>query len=506
MKRLIYIMFALLPLMAGSQNMYNITDLLDNAPSGTARFISMGGSMSALGGDLSVMGTNPAGTAIYRSCDFNLTGAFDYVKNSSEYNGTASLANYNGFSLGNLGFVLACEIDDSPVKYVNFGGNYRRKVNFSNNFDMYGASDGSISQQYIIADYYDQNPFELANMSSDMYTGFQYNWLALLAADAGLTDKEGNFLINPKTGLIYMPNELGYYSEQRGNLNVFDMNVSANINDMLYIGATVGYHKLDYSRYSFYEENAGYKRIYSLTNNYNLRGSGYDFKLGAILRPFKYSPFRIAAYVHTPVLYELYDSYSASIEGPKGVVFETESEACFGDKLFVEYSLVTPWRFGAAMSYTFGKTLALNAEYEYADATYTTFTDGNDIDMAQNDQIALKMKAQHTLRLGAELSFGWFALRAGYNYISSPFNAGAFKCMDNAITTDTSTEYMNKFSKNIATLGMGYRGKLVYFDVAYMYQKQVADFYPFYDYYTPNPGAKVGITSHTALASIGIRF
>lgn len=37
---------------------------------GTARFVGMGGAMGALGGDITTMGTNPAGIGIYRSNDF----------------------------------------------------------------------------------------------------------------------------------------------------------------------------------------------------------------------------------------------------------------------------------------------------------------------------------------------------------------------------------------------------------------------------------------------------
>ena len=36
---------------------------------GTARFVGMGGAMGALGGDITTMGTNPAGIGIYRSND-----------------------------------------------------------------------------------------------------------------------------------------------------------------------------------------------------------------------------------------------------------------------------------------------------------------------------------------------------------------------------------------------------------------------------------------------------
>ena len=59
MKRLLYLVL-LLPLGINAQNMYNVSSLFGNDLNGTARYIGMGGSMSALGADMSTMGTNPA--------------------------------------------------------------------------------------------------------------------------------------------------------------------------------------------------------------------------------------------------------------------------------------------------------------------------------------------------------------------------------------------------------------------------------------------------------------
>ena len=52
-----------------AQSLYDAARLMGNDLNGTARFIGMGGAMGALGGDISTMGTNPAGIGIYRSSD-----------------------------------------------------------------------------------------------------------------------------------------------------------------------------------------------------------------------------------------------------------------------------------------------------------------------------------------------------------------------------------------------------------------------------------------------------
>ena len=58
-----------LSLTTQAQTSYNAGLLMENQLNGTARFMGMGGAMSALGADLSTLATNPAGIGLYRSND-----------------------------------------------------------------------------------------------------------------------------------------------------------------------------------------------------------------------------------------------------------------------------------------------------------------------------------------------------------------------------------------------------------------------------------------------------
>ena len=58
---------------AAAQTVYDATTIARKELNGTARFVGMGGAMGALGGDISVIGTNPAGIGIYRSNDVMTT-------------------------------------------------------------------------------------------------------------------------------------------------------------------------------------------------------------------------------------------------------------------------------------------------------------------------------------------------------------------------------------------------------------------------------------------------
>ena len=46
-----------------------------------------------------------------------------------------------------------------------------------------------------------------------------------------------------------------YYSRETGSVNEYDFNVSFNVRDRFYFGATLGVYDIDYLRYSSYGEN-----------------------------------------------------------------------------------------------------------------------------------------------------------------------------------------------------------------------------------------------------------
>ena len=101
MKKVLYALL-FLPCCLASQNMYNVIPAADNNLTGTARFVGMGGSMSALGGDVSVIGTNPAGIALFRSNDFSFTASVNFNKSEAEYVARKSKSDVSYVGLDNI--------------------------------------------------------------------------------------------------------------------------------------------------------------------------------------------------------------------------------------------------------------------------------------------------------------------------------------------------------------------------------------------------------------------
>ena len=172
-----------------------------------------------------------------------------------------------------------------------------------------------------------------------------------------------------------------------------------------------------------------------------------------------------------------------------------------------EFDLRTPWKYNLSLGYTVGTSLALGAEYEYEDMSSMKFyyPEGEQMHF-ETDQVKRTLKGMHTLRLGAEYKvIPQFAFRLGYNYSSAAYKDNAVKVLaDNSINTDT--DFANFKSLSNYTLGIGYRGSLLYADLAYKYSTQKADFYPF-AFSDESPAVtKLTNTRSQVLLTLGVRF
>ena len=316
-----------------------------------------------------------------------------------------------------------------------------------------------------------------------------------------------------------------FNSREKGGIDQYDFNVSFNINDRVYLGLTIGAYDVDYDKYSGYDESYKRGEGYSLESYNNISGSGFDVKMGLILRPFEYSPFRIGFAVLTPTFYKLTYSTSAIVTNDyrdaktdelKRIIVDTYDYV--GD-MKRDYRLVTPWKYNVSLGYTVGTSLALGAEYEYEDYStmkfkYSSNDGGGDMEF-ENAEVKNCLKGEHTFRIGAEYKvIPEFAFRLGYNYSSAVFRDEAVKYIpSNSLITDT--DFSNKRSQSNYTLGIGYRGKMFYADLAYQLSTYKENFYPFYNEFeltqgewtmvTP-PATKVTNTRSQVLLTVGMRF
>lgn len=522
---------------AGAQDAYDVSRVLGNDLNGTARFVGMGGAMSALGGDISVMGTNPAGIGIYRRNDFSVSFGMNNTGAESLFNGTTMKEDRTKASFDQVGFVYSYKVgNETSLRYVNFGFNYHKSKNFNKLFSAGGMLNG-FSQSWQLAQ--EMNWYnDKLDPSGNEVVGFHYiNGSEAFKQD--LLDSENPYkdywskfpilgVLGSTTGLVDWPEgENGfmgwdgysnhYYSEEKGGINQFDFNVAFNIEDRFYLGLTLGLYDLDYKRVTSYTEelNDDYGEdngYYTLDNYYSLKGTGADLKIGAIIRPIEDSPFRIGLAVHTPTFYEMSESYNATLSGDiyyyyKENNYERSYQQTLSDYLDpsylnYDYRLRTPWKFNVSAGTTLGGMLAFGAEYEYQDYSSTKVEDMDGFTLGGESSIKDNLKGVHTLRLGMEARLApQFSVRAGYNYSSAAFEKGAYRTL---ASYSTQTEYNNSQELNTFTLGLGYRGSTLYADLAYKYDMYKSDFYAFDDIDLPK--TEVDNSRHQLVFTLGAQF
>lgn len=494
---------------AVAQETYENTKLIDNDLNGTARYVGMGGAMEALGADLSTIGTNPAGLGLFRKGKADLS--FGLV-NQTGMNKFNSLSKTN-MSFDQIGVVF--NLSKTPNASFNIGFNYHKSRNFDQLLNAANTLNNASQNKLTYQKYRNQVFKERKDLT--------YSQLDALYMDNLLYDNRTKKYYNfPATGYLYNQENKGYIGE-------YDMNLSANLNDRVYLGLTMGIHDVHYKGYAEYTENfvPNANNIPGLTLNDSreITGTGFDVKLGAIVRPMAESPFRLGAYIHTPVWYDLTTSnYTVLTDGTaRPNVGET-----------YDFRVNTPWKFGLSAGTTLADRIALGATYEYAaynamqtrikdggtyDWYYGTYYESSHNDRAMNNHTEDALKGQHTLKLGAEARItDHFSLRAGYNYLSALYKDAAVK--DGSLNSPgtyyaSSTSYVNWKDTNRFTFGLGWNVWRFNIDLAYQYSQQNGTFYPFMNYHEgsapsvedniANP-TQVNNKQHQLLLTMGYKF
>lgn len=518
---------------AGAQNQYDVARILNDDLNGTARFVGMGGAMSALGADISTIGTNPAGIGLFRGNDISLSFGFNNNQAKADMNGSTATEKRTKASFDQAGIVWSSKIGNkTDLRYVNFAFNYHKRANFNRQFSAGGNASNGLSLTHVMADmlwragdaagtYYNTET-DFANLydAQNPYTDTYYYGTPYLAALGARTN-----LVTPRLQSATDPTIIGmdgwdaasnqYYTREEGGIDEYDFNVAFNVKDRYYFGITLGVYNLDYNRYSSYGETLTAGGDFTLNNFYTAEGSGVDLKLGAIIRPFEYSPFRIGLAVHTPIWYSLTEHHTANLTSnlpttDGSMLSTTENLVDYLNPAYImDYRLTTPWRFNVSMGTIVGGIMALDAEYEYAKYSSAQVDNVDGYQLNATNAVSETLKGVHTFRAGMETKLtSAFSLRAGYNFRSAPIQEDAFKNIPVTDETRTDAEYLNLKSQQAVTVGLGWRGKLFYADLAYKYDFYKADFYAFgAEQIDLTPSAtKVNNDRHQLLFTLGVHF
>lgn len=432
-KTILLIFFAFILPKSYSQEISDAVRYGSSQLNGSARFVGMSGAFGALGGDISSINANPAGSAVFLRNQFGFTLSNYGIKNNTNYYNSQNSSNDSSLEFNQIGsiFVLYNPDSDSNWKKLTFGFNYENTNNFDNNIYSQGVNPTTSVANYFLSY---ANGVPLNVFESSTYRQLNYG------NQQGFLGYQG-YIINPlendsqnTTYLSNVPNGGNYYQENflnsTGSNGKLMFNMATQYKDKFYFGLNLNSNFVNYYQYtSFYESNnnsnsEGVKNLY-FENALNTYGYGFSFQLGGIAKVT--NNIRLGLTYESPTWYELNDELKQTLSST-GYNYGTSANPDLSSTtvdsdyitIYQPYNLHTPGKFTGSIAYVYKKAGLISFDYSYKDYGNTKYT-SNDGNSGINNTMSNVLGSVNQFRLGAEYKIQQLSLRGGYRYEQSPY-------------------------------------------------------------------------------------
>ncbi|MBS4765272.1 outer membrane protein transport protein [Alistipes sp. kh20] len=515
---------------------------------GTARAMAMAGAFTSLGADLSSMSINPAGLGMYRHNDISVTPMMSFARsktNAPEYGNNSR----DRFSMANIGVVINAYEGARSLVSLNIGFGYNRIADLN-----YDYAFQRQNQAATIGDAYARQLYWGGISKNSFYNGggsgnWNWNniapeyWNAALAYRGFLIDQ-----VDPNKPDSWQPTwvtpnaDVDHYTmlRSKGSIGEYVLSVGANINNKIYIGASLGIQSvyqrkyIDYVEEYFYSDpsqaipdfgNSGldYQLLrWKLNQSVIVDGTGVNFKAGVVYRPT--ANLRLGVAIHTPTYYSLDRKFQSAAAGLAYANNDTDPNVKPDDEGYIStagdpnmtspllvddgpnsWSFVSPTRLMFGASYTFGERGVISVDYErdwYNGIRIKDNPSGLDSQSWYNDTFRDVFKGSNILRVGAEFKpLPVLALRAGFGY------SGSMLKDDKTVLASPAIKQTTYYGAGIGFVLA--RGVLL--DVAYQYMSsKTTDYYLFYAEdkggHTESAVYSTDINRHNVALTLGFRF
>lgn len=442
-----YLLILVIGLFFTSIQSQEISDALryaQNNSNGTARFSAMSGAFGALGGDLSALNVNPAGSAVFANNQVAFTLNNYNTNNKSNYFGTKTTETNSSLDLNQIGGIFVFNNYDKKSDWKKFtvALNYENTNNFDNSLFSAGTNPTNSVANYFLS-YANANPL-IGQPGIPLSTLTDYYYDELNYADQQAFLGYHGYLINPvdpttQNNSIYtsnVPTGGNFYQERTfesvGYNGKLSFNGATQYKNKFYFGINLNSHFTDYRQTtSFYEDNTnssstGLKSL-RFDNDLHTYGSGFSLQLGAIAKVTKEIRFGLA--YESPTWYQLNDEIKQLLT-TRGFNYGTPANPGLSNQtvdsditiIYRPYKLQTPSKWTGSFAYVFGKSGLLSIDYAIKDYSNTKYTIESDFrDPTINSQLSNLLNQSGELRIGAEYKIKQWSLRGGYRFEQSPY-------------------------------------------------------------------------------------
>lgn len=386
-------------------------------PTGTSRYMSMAGSMGALGGDLSTIESNPAGVGVAIINEINATlGVTNYTNTSTLGSGSLDQT-FKKTNLTQAGALVVFEPFDSKWKFVNIGLNYKYR-----DLDSYIRTP----ENHSISDAVSYTNSTGQNVQDELlYDGHAYNRV--------------------------------------GRSSVLSFAVGGNYDNQWYLGGALNFYSADLEQGDFFRlmmKSNGDTAIYEKQDTpYQESSNGVSISAGVIRKLD--GGLRLGLSLQSPTWWNINRSYNH---------YYLDNNAIVSDVYDSSRRLSSPTKVGLSAAYVPNKNFAINVDYTLgvSKPKYTSDLD-NEVTTQLNEFFRKVYKNQSEVKVGAEYRYQGFRLRGGYAYQSNPFSNASLGVISNNGSGIEDKSYNDLYAGSVRTLaaGLGYDFKSFYVDLAY---------------------------------------
>ncbi|MEJ6791195.1 MAG: outer membrane protein transport protein [Lacinutrix sp.] len=408
---------------------------------GSARYRALSGAFGALGGDLSAISVNPAGSAIFTNSFASVSLNTRDVDNETAFFGGLNSSSNSDLSLNQGGgvFVFRNRNANSLWKKFALSVAYDNTKNYDDTWRSRGVNSSSIDQYFLN----NAQGLQLGDISAFPGESVSEAYASIGGAFGYIHQQAylgfDSFILEPDS---FDDDNTGYTSNiVSGNFNQdynyvatgyngkIAFNIGAQYGDDLYLGLNLNSHFVNYERSTFlYEQNNNAGSIVNqvgFENNITTNGSGFSFQLGTI---YKLSnEFRVGFTYDSPTWMTITEETSQSLEtvridGGENVLQIVNPQIL---NLFPDYNLQSPGKVTGSIAYVFGKQGLLSFDYSRRDFSRIRLKPTSDsFFRAQNNIISDALIAAATYKLGGEYKVNQFSFRGGYRFEESPYKDG----------------------------------------------------------------------------------
>lgn len=391
-------------------------------PMGNARFTSMSGAFGAIGGNISGLSINPAGSAIFKNNTFEISPAFLHTKTQNYYRNSYNASFSSSMAIPNIGVVFTHDIEDSDVLIsgisIGFAANRQNHFNSIANFNAINNSN-SLTDDFVR--YANNNIFQnsYTNLAWDTYL-IDYDTIQ----NAYYSDNRWFF----NNSVYTQYGQLQDVSYRRsGASKEYLFNIGLDFSEKVFIGANINIESINYSEtYEISEKDINnvienlesFKYIFS----YDAIGAGISSDIGIIVAPIK--SLRLGLAAHSPIVYTVEENYKGSLQAnydnPIDGINSSLQRQHTGDFI---YNFRKPGKFIGSIAYIYKNIAVIGFDYESVNYKFAQFSSNTESFSGKNSEIHTKLKRVNNIKTGAELRYGPLRFRGGLALYENPYES-----------------------------------------------------------------------------------